>query len=300
MSVADELFSRECEMPLVFELKTKTNVSTYCGVLEFTAPENNIIVPYWLFESLQTTEGAKIDIRCVKLKQGSKVKIQPHSKDFYKIEDHKTVMEQSLMNFAALTEGHSVPIFYKNEVHLVEILETKPERAISVMSDGGYLELGVDFAPAVDLVDEEELAYRQQAAAKQKQQALEQERQEIIKALQKAREEKRKNLKPEPDASDSSAALVRFRLPNGKTLDRRFVKTDSANELYYAIESLSNPALWVPRADCEIELCTAFPRIVIPYQQANKPVEHKTIEDFGLYPKGTIVLAERPLHKETM
>lgn len=293
LSVADELFSRDCELPLIFEVKTKNNVSTYCGVLEFTAPENNIIVPSWLFDSLQTSEGAKVDVRCVKLKQGSKVKIQPHSKEFYKIEDHKTVMENSLLNFATLTEGQSIPIFYKKEIHLVAILETKPERAVSVMTDHGFLELGVDFEPAVDLIDEEHLAAKQEAAVAKKQQELEAEKQEIIAKIQLKREEKRAKLKPEPELGPT-VALVRFRFPNGKVLDRRFEKSDSVEEMYHVIETLANPSLWVPRADCEIELSTAYPRLIVPYSA------EKTIDEMGLFPKGAIVLTERAIHKETM
>jgi hypothetical protein len=154
-SAADTIFNQpDFTMPLMFELRTKKDQRIYCGLLEFTAPEGSCIVPEWILKSLFILEGSKCDIRCVNLEKGSFAKLQPHSKDFYNIKNHKAVFENVLRHFTTLTEGESIPLRYGNRVYMVEILELQPSTAVSIVAEP-YLDLTVEFVPAVDYDEDE-------------------------------------------------------------------------------------------------------------------------------------------------
>jgi ubiquitin-protein ligase len=148
-AVAEKIFSSpDFQLPLIFELKSIRGQRIYCGVSEFTAPDGNIIVPQYMMKDLFLTEGTKIQARCVHLPTATKLKIQPHSKQFYEIGDHKDVLEKALFNFSCLTEGQTIPITdtNTNKTYLIEVVETSPERAVSIMTDRGYLDVEVCFS----------------------------------------------------------------------------------------------------------------------------------------------------------
>ena len=48
--------------------------------------------------------------------QGSFAKLQPQSKEFYEISDHRAVLENSLRHFSCLTEGDNFSVNYNNKV----------------------------------------------------------------------------------------------------------------------------------------------------------------------------------------
>jgi ubiquitin-protein ligase len=163
-AVAEKIFSsQEFQLPLIFEIKSLRGQRVYCGVSEFTAPDGNIIVPQFMMKDLFLTEGTKVQVRSVVLPMATRLKIQPHSKQFYEIQDHKSVLEKALFNFSCLTEGQTIPITDSNtnKTYLIEVVETLPDRAVSIMTDHGYLDVEIDFIPAVDLVDKNTLKERQ-------------------------------------------------------------------------------------------------------------------------------------------
>jgi ubiquitin fusion degradation protein 1 len=80
-------------------------------------------------------EGSKCDIRCVNLEKGSFARLQPHSKDFYNIKNHKAVFEDVLRHFTTLTEGESIPLRYGSKIYMVEVLELQPNSAVSIVAE---------------------------------------------------------------------------------------------------------------------------------------------------------------------
>uniref|UniRef100_A0A7S1KQC0 C2H2-type domain-containing protein n=1 Tax=Percolomonas cosmopolitus TaxID=63605 RepID=A0A7S1KQC0_9EUKA len=152
--VADEIFSNPFfEMPLLFEIDKGTR-HTYVSVAEFTAPNGIAILPNFLMKSLLLSQGSKARIRCVTLPKAQSAKFQPHNKKFYKLKNHKQVLEHTLRSFATLTEGSSIPIQYMGENHFIEVVELDPSPAAHIVADP-YLDLRVDFEAAADLHDGE-------------------------------------------------------------------------------------------------------------------------------------------------
>jgi hypothetical protein len=151
---------RNAEKPLIFEVKAQNGYRGYCGSgfreMEYSAPKGCIVLPSWMVKSLYIKEGDLVDVRSVSLPKGQFCKVQPQSKDFYKIKDHKSSLEKMLETFKTLSEGQHIPLIDPDtkKIHWLEILELQPEKAVLI--DPGrdkYLDLIIDFAPAVDFDD---------------------------------------------------------------------------------------------------------------------------------------------------
>lgn len=300
LSVADQIFQGNFELPLIFELKSKRNVKLYAGVSEFTAPEGNIIIPQWLLKSLFSTEGQKIGVRCVTLPHGTYMKLQPHSKEFYEIEDHKTVLEETLFNYSCVTEGQSIPVYYNNKEYLVEIIELKPERACSLIADKGYLEVEIDFAPAVDLIDENTLREMQDKQRNYRKMVFRKKVEKCIKEAQRRREDKIARVKKALDEATrydkKELSTIRFKFPNGvSNHEIALPSTTPTQILYEYVETLEDPSIYVCKPytqgiDLELstqyQVGTSMSKFTIP----NSFVDN--LEAAGLHPRGMVLVSE--------
>ena len=153
----------------------KTGRSTHCGVLEFIADEGHVYLPYWvgtpfvcklclaesacifnllawhlqMMQNLALEEGEIVNLRSASLPKGTYVKLQPHTTDFLDISNPKAVLETTLRNFSCLTVGDQITINYNNRQYFIDIVEAKPQAAISVIET----DCEVDFAPPLDYVE---------------------------------------------------------------------------------------------------------------------------------------------------
>ncbi len=91
---------------MVFEISTeKGGRRSYCGVEEFTAPENHVIIPDWILSNLGAAEGSAIQIRRVQLPNGTFLRLQPHTSEFLEVNDTKAMLEWVLPRFVVLSVG---------------------------------------------------------------------------------------------------------------------------------------------------------------------------------------------------
>ena len=107
-------------------------------------------------QNLAMEEGEIVNLRSASLPKGTYVKLQPHTTDFLDISNPKAVLETTLRNFSCLTVGDQITINYNNRQYFIDIVEAKPQPAISVIET----DCEVDFAPPLDYVEPE----RQQPA----------------------------------------------------------------------------------------------------------------------------------------
>ncbi|RHN60994.1 putative ubiquitin fusion degradation protein UFD1 [Medicago truncatula] len=137
---------------MLFELRnTSAERTTHCGVLEFTADEGIVFLPNWMMEDLLLQEGNIVSLKSTSLVKGKCVKLQPHSKDFLEISDPKAMLETSLRSYSCLTTGRTIMIPYNNKKYYIDIVETKPSPAISIIET----DCEVDFAPPLDYKEPE-------------------------------------------------------------------------------------------------------------------------------------------------
>ncbi|KAJ8526464.1 hypothetical protein K7X08_028941 [Anisodus acutangulus] len=151
-SALDRLASLHIDYPMLFELRNAaTERVSHCGVLEFIAEEGMIYMPYWMMENLLLQEGDIVRVKNVTLPKGKYVKLQPHTKDFLDISNPKAILETTLRNFSCLTTGDSIMVAYNNKKNYIDIVETKPSNAISIIET----DCEVDFAAPLDYKEPE-------------------------------------------------------------------------------------------------------------------------------------------------
>lgn len=151
-SALDRLASLHIDYPMLFELRNAaTERVSHCGVLEFIAEEGMIYMPYWMMENLLLQEGDIVRVKNVTLPKGTYVKLQPHTKDFLDISNPKAILETTLRNYSCLTTGDSIMVAYNNKKYYIDIVETKPSHAISIIET----DCEVDFAPPLDYKEPE-------------------------------------------------------------------------------------------------------------------------------------------------
>ncbi|XP_040993019.1 ubiquitin fusion degradation protein 1 homolog isoform X1 [Juglans microcarpa x Juglans regia] len=154
-SALDRLSYLRIEYPMLFEL---SNLSagrvTHCGVLEFVADEGLIYLPYWMMENMLLQEGQIVQVKNASLAKGTYVKLQPHTKDFLDISNPKAILETSLRSYSCLTTGDTIMVAYNNKKYYIDIVETKPSSAVSIIET----DCEVDFAPPLDYKEPEKPA----------------------------------------------------------------------------------------------------------------------------------------------
>ena len=102
-----------------------------------------------MMQNLALEEGEIANLRSASLPKGTYVKLQPHTTDFIDITNPKAVLETTLRNFSCLTVGDQITINYNNRQYFIDIVEAKPQAAISVIET----DCEVDFAPPLDYVE---------------------------------------------------------------------------------------------------------------------------------------------------
>lgn len=151
-SALDRLATLHIDYPMLFELRNPSAERvSHCGVLEFIAEEGMVYMPYWMMENMLLQEGDKVKVKNVALPKGSYVKLQPHTKDFLDISNPKAILETALRSFSCLTTGDSIMVAYNNKKYYIDIVETKPDSAISIIET----DCEVDFAPPLDYKEPE-------------------------------------------------------------------------------------------------------------------------------------------------
>ncbi|CAA6655896.1 unnamed protein product [Spirodela intermedia] len=154
-SALDRLATLHIDYPMLFELRNSAAERiSHCGVLEFIAEEGMIYMPYWMMENMLLQEGDTVKVKNVTLPKGSYVKLQPHTKDFLDISNPKAILETALRSFSCLTTGDSIMVAYNNKKYYIDIVETKPASAISIIET----DCEVDFAPPLDYKEPEKPA----------------------------------------------------------------------------------------------------------------------------------------------
>ncbi|CAO2814948.1 unnamed protein product [Amaranthus hypochondriacus] len=151
-SALDRLASLHIDYPMLFELRNDdADRVSHCGVLEFIAEEGMIYMPYWMMENMLLEEGGIVRVKNVTLPKGTYVKLQPHTQDFLDISNPKAILETTLRNYSCLTTGDSIMVAYNNKKYYIDIVETRPSHAISIIET----DCEVDFAPPLDYKEPE-------------------------------------------------------------------------------------------------------------------------------------------------
>ena len=154
-SALDKLTRLHISYPMLFELiNGRADKLTHAGVLEFTAEEGKIYLPYWLMQTLLLEAGDLLQVKSTDLPPGTFIKLQPQSPAFLEISDPKAVLENAFRNFSCMTKGDIFSFEYNDSVYEIGVQEVKPDgakHAICTMET----DLSVDFDAPVGYVEPE-------------------------------------------------------------------------------------------------------------------------------------------------
>ncbi|KAL3500781.1 hypothetical protein ACH5RR_039874 [Cinchona calisaya] len=155
-SALEHLMALNINYPMMFSIQNPNNWSrtSHCGVLEFTAEEGFVYVPQWIMDNLKLQQGDLVIIKNVSLPNGTYVKLQPHTTNFINLTNPKAVLERTLKKYTCLTSGDTITINHNDKKFFIDVLETKPGNAISIIET----DCEVDFAAPLDYKEPEKKA----------------------------------------------------------------------------------------------------------------------------------------------
>ncbi len=165
---------------------------------------------------------------------------------------------------------------------LNEIKDEEEKELLGNMSDGEYLQKKKnDFEELERIKEEEEKKKKLEEEEKEKKEVEEKKR---LEEIENKAEEAKKIIVDEPEEGNPDATTIRFKYPDGKTeKDRRFLKTDTIQDLYNFVTSLGNE-IYFERHN-GFSLCQPFP--MIKYDNMKN-----TLEQEGLSPNAVIQIKE--------
>ena len=138
-----------------------------------------------------------------------------------------------------------------------------------------------------ELERQQEEKIKKEEEEKRKQMEEENKLKKIEENYQKEAEISKNLLPPEPDESNPDVCTIILRYPDGvKTMERRFLKTDKINTLFYFVNS-KGMEVFSERAYNDFELIFGIP----PKNLDNS--KDKTLEEEGMFPNGIINIKEK-------
>ncbi len=156
--ILEEIQELEDNTIFMFSLKNTTNNninSITCKALEFShdpSLSGNVYIPQWMQQTLLLNIGDCITISLItdKLEKGTKITVQPQDSLFLTLENHKSILEKSLMDFNTLTSNTSIIISYNDEDYGIQISSVEPNnKSISIIDT----DLEVEFLPPIDYIE---------------------------------------------------------------------------------------------------------------------------------------------------
>lgn len=131
----------------------RTGRHTHCGVLEFTAPEGRCYLPLWMMQQIGAADGDAVEVAYTVLPLGRGVRLQPCTRDFLDLSDHRAVLEVMMAKYAALTVGDVFLFHYNRRDYHLEVRDVVPhnsQNAINIVETN----LAIEFDPPKDMPPE--------------------------------------------------------------------------------------------------------------------------------------------------
>lgn len=135
---------------MLFQLSTDTK-TTHSGVLEFTAEEGCVYIPFWMMQNLQIEEGSLLTVTNASLPKATFCKLQAQSVDFLEISNPRAVLEHALRNYSCITEGDIIQIPYNDQNYRLQLRKVEPGPAACIIET----DCNVDFEAPVGYVEPE-------------------------------------------------------------------------------------------------------------------------------------------------
>ena len=111
-------------------------IINYSSVMEFSAPDNQVILPYWLMEYLAVDENSKLEVELVtNIIKGSKVVLEPLDKTFFNIPESDVILESVLSKFALLQYESIIKVDIMDKKYLIKIKDISHDYSVMFNSE---------------------------------------------------------------------------------------------------------------------------------------------------------------------
>ena len=181
--ILKELIFGHIEMPYFFNvINTEIGFGIVCGIHEASSPYGICYIPNDIMDYLNVKDGDNVKLKLVKPKNGTYIKLQPHTMDFVNMKnvEPKELLEKALSkNYPILTKGHTIVIYCEKNKrsYYLDVVDTKPEEVIKTIN----INLNVDFDPPKDYLKKkkEEERKKKERKEKEEKERLEKELEEM-------------------------------------------------------------------------------------------------------------------------
>eukprot|EP00796_Vickermania_ingenoplastis_P006642 gene6642-4761_t len=159
----DDISRLSMVYPLQFMITSKKHKKcVYAGVLEFTAERGTVVMPDWMVEHLGIKDKTIVSLKTCSLSGANIIKLQPHTQEFLALTDPRTVLEQHLANYTALTKGAAIVIRHAKRdfrISITELLDSQQrpvDAVLSARADTMATEVKVEFERPRDMPPDDE------------------------------------------------------------------------------------------------------------------------------------------------
>jgi len=139
------------DKPIILKLKSKLGINFHVSILEFSAPDNVLYVNDNAFDQLCINTGDVVQGELFDPPDATKVIFKPSNKSFYKIEDVKSILENSIIKkYQFLIKGQIISINYFDSIIKLEVSVLEPYDICRTTE----IDLNVDFLPIEDNINQ--------------------------------------------------------------------------------------------------------------------------------------------------
>ena len=141
-------FEKE-KFPLYFKLThPQLELQCICGVEEFTAPPDCVILPDRIMDKLAVEIYDKINVELINIEKGTYLKLQPHETSFIKLANPKAILEKHLsLDYPIISLDDTIHIFYNEKLYKLNVIECHPANHIEIVN----CDINLDFERPIDM-----------------------------------------------------------------------------------------------------------------------------------------------------
>ena len=139
-SILEEILAKKIEN-YFFKITNKDlGIYTYVSVQEYSADEDSVIVPYWIYEYLAASQDTFVEIELEKnIIKGKKIVLEPQEKDFFKIPESDIILESVLSKFSVLHYGSTIKIDIMDKKYTIKIADIEHDYS-SILTNSGEID----------------------------------------------------------------------------------------------------------------------------------------------------------------
>lgn len=234
---------------VIFRITAQSGKVTHAGVREFSAPVGHVGLPKKVVDCFGGDIGqiGTIEVKYVVLPKCKYVKLRPKLNRFFEVQPVKRCLEENLLQHTTLTVNDVITVWYRGAAHPMVVVDMQPESATSLKDTDIEVDLDLSEELQSKSNNQETPAAGQilggSSPSPSPVPAVVHTLGRADASLPLSRQLSQSflsnfSLDPEPDVSADTATILqaKIRLPNGKTVVRRFPHAAQLVQIFLFIQ----------------------------------------------------------------